>query len=79
LVLANPLIQNDDESYSLLLTEIRRAIKAIADFFYPPINKVVTCLDGKERLLGEEQYLNRLHEYIMNIKNKPTSRKLLLL
>ena len=66
------------EDASLLLVEIRRAIKAAADFFYKPRSDTVLCSDGKERRLGEEEYLNRLEEYISNILTKSSSRDLLL-
>jgi len=54
----------DEENLSLLLTEIRRALKASADFFYPPKTGLVKCFDGKERELGGDQYVNRLNEYL---------------
>jgi len=52
------------EDASLLLTEVRRALKAVADHFYPPVTGVVICSDGKERTLGEDQYMNRLQEFL---------------
>jgi len=56
----------DSEDCSLLLTLIRRSIKAVADYFYPavPGSPPVTCVDGVERKLGDDQYLNRLQEYM---------------
>jgi hypothetical protein len=64
LIKASQLSSADNtEDYSLLLTTIRRAIKAVADFLYPPVSDIVECSDGKERKLGEDQYLNRLCEY----------------
>jgi hypothetical protein len=68
---------NDPEDCSLLLTQVRRAIKASADFFYPPKVGVVKCSDGKERQLGDEQYLNRLNEYIATAIAKSASKDLL--
>jgi hypothetical protein len=35
------------ENAPLLLTEVRRALKAAADYFYPPTAEKVTCGDGK--------------------------------
>ena len=62
---ANQLVDSDSsEDMSLLLTEIRRAIKASADYFFPSETTPRLCFDGKERTLGDEQYLNRLHEYV---------------
>jgi hypothetical protein len=68
---------NDSEDHSLLLTQVRRAIKASADFFYPPAADPVLCYDGKERKLGEEQYLNRLQEFLMTRFPESTSRDLI--
>ena len=42
---------SETEDYSLLLTQVRRAIKAAADFFYPPKVDPVICSDGKKRIL----------------------------
>lgn len=67
---------NDSEDFSLLLTQVRRAIKAAADYFYPPNSSPVICSNGEERNLGEEQYLNRLQEYLNTFK-KSSSRDLL--
>ena len=57
----------DPEDCSLLLTLIRRSIKAVADYFYPPSpgSSTTRCSDGVERKLGEEQYLNRLQEFLL--------------
>ncbi len=68
---------SDPEDLSLLLTEVRRAIKAAADYFCPPTDKPVKCSDGEERPLGDEQYLNRLHEYLSRTFDKSSSRDLL--
>jgi len=74
---AQLLDSNDPEDCALLLTEIRRAIKASTDFLYPPSGGMVRCADGKERSLGEEQYLNRLREYLATTFAKSSSRDLL--
>lgn len=57
----------DPEDSSLLLTLIRRAVKAVADYFYPPVpgGSPIRCADGIERKLGDEQYVNRLQEYLL--------------
>jgi hypothetical protein len=68
---------NDPEDCSLLLTEVRRAIKASADFLYAPSNETVVCADGKERVFGDEQYLNRLQEFLATKFGKSSSRDLL--
>ena len=67
----------DREDSALLLTEVRRALKAAADHFYPPISGMVPCSDGKERALGEEQFLNRLHEVLARQVARSTSKELL--
>ena len=67
----------ETEDYSLLLTQVRRAIKAAADFFYPPKAGPVVCSDGKTRDLCDEQYLNRLQEYLWTTFEKSSSRDLL--
>jgi hypothetical protein len=75
---AAQLVDSDNpEDLSLLLTQVRRAIKAAADFFYPPRDQVVKCSDGTERVLGDEQYLNRLQEFLANRLAKSSSRDLL--
>lgn len=75
---ASQLIDSgDSEDRSLLLTEVRRAIKSAADYFYPATAKPVMCADGVERGMGEEQYLNRLQEFLATGVQKSTSRDLL--
>ncbi|MGX9726049.1 MAG: hypothetical protein ACTFAK_01640 [Candidatus Electronema sp. VV] len=78
LIKAAELIDSEDaESLSLLLTQVRRAIQAAADHFYPSRSGTIKCADGKERVLGDEQYLNRLHEYLATAFPKSSSRDLL--
>jgi hypothetical protein len=67
----------DAEDHALLLTSIRRAMKAAADFHYPPVTHPVVCRDGKSRMLGEEQYLNRLQEFCIQQFDRDTSAGLL--
>ena len=67
----------DPEDASLLLTEVRRTLKAVADHFYPPVAGKVTCSDGVERTLGEEQYLNRLQEFVGARLAQSTAKDLL--
>jgi hypothetical protein len=75
---ASQLIDSDEaEDCSLLLTQVRRAIKSAADFFYAPVAEPVKCADGKERSLGDDQYLNRLHEFLATRFTKSTYRDLL--
>lgn len=75
---ANGLIASKStEDQSLLLTQVRRAIKAAADYFYPPSSKPRRCSDGAERVLGDEQYLNRLREFVYTSFPRSTSTDLL--
>lgn len=68
---------SDLEDSALLLTEVRRALKAAADYFYPPVEGKVLCTDGVERSLGNEQYLNRLHQYLADQVEGSTSKEML--
>ena len=70
-------IQPDLEDAALLLTEVRRALKAAADFFYPPVTTKVIGAEGKELDLGEEKYLNRLREFLARRLTNSTSKELL--
>jgi hypothetical protein len=75
---ANQLVDSgSNEDMSLLLTQIRRAIKASADYFFPPEHTPRQCADGKERTLGDEQYLNRLHEFVHTTFPRSASSDLL--
>ena len=78
LLKATQLIDSENpEDHSLLLTQIRRALKASADFFYPPKAEPVKCVDGEIRILGNEQYLNRLNEVLLMNFEKSSSRDLI--
>ena len=78
LMKANQLLDSSSrEDQALLLTEVRRAIKSVADHFFPPKQGLQKCRDGKERLLGDEQYTNRLHEYVFQTFERSTSTELL--
>jgi hypothetical protein len=67
----------DLEDSALLLTEVRRAMKAAADYFYPPVAGMVACADGKKREMGDQQHLNRLHEFVATRLTDSTSRSLI--
>jgi hypothetical protein len=67
----------DLEDAALLLTEVRRALKVAADFFYAPVPGKTLCADGKERDLGEEKHLNRLQEFLAQRLKSSTSKELL--
>ena len=71
------LSSGSSEDCALLLTSIRRAIHSAADFFYPPVENDVMCVDGKTRKMGKEQYLNRLHAFVLQSFEKSTSTDLI--
>lgn len=71
------LDSKNSEDNALLLTAVRRAIHSAADYFYPPVSEDVVCIDGKARKMGNEQYLNRLHEFISLSFSKSTSTDLI--
>lgn len=75
---AELLKSSEPEDHALLLTSIRRAVKAVSDYHYPPVaTGEVICSDGKPRVLGDEQYLNRLEEFIRSTFGGDTSSRLL--
>ena len=67
----------DPEDAALLLTSLRRAINAVADYFYPPRDGDVVCRDGKSRKMGRDQYMNRLQEYCAGLIGSSTADNLL--
>lgn len=66
----------DGEDYALLLTEVRRALSAVADMYYPASRCATTCADGQARKLTEDKYLNRLEEYLRTECQATTSTEL---
>ncbi len=75
---AAQLVESDNpEDLSLLLTQVRRSIKAAADFFYPPPDQKNKCSYDTERVLDNEHYLNRLQEFLADNLAKSSSRDLL--
>jgi hypothetical protein len=68
----------DSEDSALLLTEVRRVLKASADLFWPvKTEEPVKCADGQTRRLGDQQHLNRLQEFIRVRLRNSTTRDLL--
>lgn len=67
----------DPEDHALLLTSVRRAVKSVADYHYPPVAGAVICADGQHRQLGEDQYLNRLEEFCRTQFGDHSASKLL--
>jgi len=68
---------NDLEDASLLLTEVRRSLKEAADYLYPPVPGKIRCADGVERSMGNDEYRNRLREFIATNMNRSTAKDLL--
>lgn len=64
------------ESYAQALTSCRRMIKSLADSLYPPTNIAIKGIDGKERVLGDDQFMNRLLQYAIDRLGKSTHVKL---
>jgi len=67
---------SDAEDASLLLTEVRRILKAVADLLYPASPDRVVCSDGKERTMGDEQYMNRLEQLLSTQVHRSSAREL---
>lgn len=70
-------VSGDSEDCALLLTEVRRAMKAAADFFYPASSGRILCADSVERKMTEDQYLNRLHQFVSERVTQSTSKEML--
>jgi hypothetical protein len=62
------------EDAALLLTEVRRILKSVADHVHPAVAGKMKCSDGEERELGDAQYMNRLQEFITT-KMRPSIAK----
>lgn len=72
------LQEKDPESYAQAATSCRRIIKSLADALYPPSDEPIRCNDGKDRILNDDKYKNRLIQYIQEQSANSASRKLLL-
>lgn len=64
------------EALAQALTSCRRMIKALADSLYPATTEKILGLDGKERELGDDQYINRLMQFAVDRLGKTTHVKL---
>jgi len=56
--------EKDSESRSQALLSCRRILKSVADNVYPPRKKPIKCVDGKERKLTEDKYINRIVQFV---------------
>jgi hypothetical protein len=70
--------ENDPESWAQALTSCRRLLKDLADKLYPPTEEPVIGADGKPRILTDDQFKNRLWQYVFEQTGRSTSSGLLL-
>lgn len=68
---------NNAESFAQSLITCRRVLKSFADSIYPPIKTAVSCSDGKQRILDDEKYINRIWQYIYEKVGKTASSELM--
>jgi hypothetical protein len=57
-------VEGDREARTHALTSCRRALKAVADLVFPAQAEAFVGKDGTERLVGEDQYKNRLLAFL---------------
>ena len=58
------------EDLAHALTSCRRMLKSLADHLYPATNKAVSGIDGIQRTMSDDQYRNRLLEYVRQVLGK---------
>jgi hypothetical protein len=62
--------QADQESYSQALTAVRKILAAVADVIVPVREPSYRDRKGNERIIGQDQYLNRIFSYLeQNARN----------
>ncbi|WP_169833779.1 hypothetical protein [Saccharibacillus sacchari] len=66
------LKSDNDEDWANAVHTCRRIIKEVADSLYPPSDNLIELSGGKKLKIGEDQYINRLIQYI---ESKSTSDK----
>ncbi|NEU29947.1 hypothetical protein GN156_04040 [bacterium LRH843] len=66
------LKSDNDEDWANAVHTCRRIIKEVADTVYPPSEEPITLPNGKLIKIGEDQYINRLIQFI---DSKSTSEK----
>jgi len=57
--------EGDRESLTHALTSCRRILRSVADVVYPPRRQPVVDAQGKFRVVGPEQYCNRLWQFLL--------------
>ncbi len=65
---------DDAESRSHALTSCRRVLKTLADSLYPAVDPPVLCADGVERKLTDDNYVNRLCEFVSRESRSTSAR-----
>lgn len=70
--------EGDTEARSQALLSCRRILKTLADHIYPPSDKPIVGADGKEHDISEEQYINRLWQYVADRVTGHATGELLL-
>lgn len=66
------LKSHNDEDWANAVHTCRRIIKEVADTLYPPTDDPIQLPSGNSIKVGEEQYINRLIQYI---ESKSSSKK----
>ncbi|WP_172200948.1 hypothetical protein [Saccharibacillus qingshengii] len=66
------LKSDNAEDWANAVHTCRRIIKEVADALYPPSDEIIELTGGKKLKIGEDQYINRLIQYI---EGKSTSNK----
>lgn len=69
--------EDTPEARSHSLTSCRRALKSLADRLYPARKEPVRGTDGKERILDDSKFVNRLWQFIADSAANSTSGQLL--
>lgn len=67
----------DAESLSHALTSCRRVLKSVADAVYPATALKVVGVDGKERSLTDDKYMNRLLQAVTDHLGKSSRNEVL--
>lgn len=71
-------MRGDSESLSNALSSTRRGFKYLADQLYPPSGEPVVGSDGKEIILDEEHYINRLIQFVKENNEHAYSTRMLI-
>lgn len=70
------LTSKNPENWSNAVHSCRRILKDLADAIYPPTKNIKKGIDGKSHELGEEQYINRIIEFITQKSKSETYIKI---